>query len=244
LKESVLNEQPPELHRLADDFPLLVWRLGRPQRCASSALLGGGMGDRRWIVNAQVPIGYDRVDPEVHLAALARAVGCEGAGVGLLTAADVTRYGAGQEEGVSAVATVGLGMVTWAADEDGSWSPWRPGTINLVAFVPVPLSDAALVNSIITVTEAKTQALLDAAVPGTGTASDAACVCCPTHQRGQEAETFGGPRSAWGARLARAAYRAVTAGIVRLEPGGRGTAPFSEPGASTAAPRGGPTRPV
>ena len=77
---------------------------------------------------------------------------------------------------------------------------------------PAPLGDAALVNAVVTATEAKTQALGEGGVPGTGTASDAIVVCCPTGST----ERYGGPRSLWGARLARAVHRAVAAGTPAL----------------------------
>ncbi len=68
-------------------------------------------------------------------------------------------------------------MPTWAAVPGGTADPdLAPGTINIIVSVPVPLSDAALVNAVMTVTEAKTQAVLDAGFPGTGTATDAVCV--------------------------------------------------------------------
>ncbi len=84
-----------------------------------------------------------------------------------------------------------------------------PGTINIVAIVPERLSPAAMVNAVMSVTEAKAQALWDAGVPATGTASDAVCIVCPDEG---DAHRFGGPRSQWGARLARAVHRAVLAG--------------------------------
>ncbi|MET8158632.1 adenosylcobinamide amidohydrolase [Sphaerisporangium sp. NPDC005289] len=84
-----------------------------------------------------------------------------------------------------------------------------PGTINIIVAVPVAMSDAALVNAVMTVTEAKTQALAEAGYACTGTASDAVCVA--VRAEGPE-EPFGGPRSTWGARLARAVHRCVLAG--------------------------------
>jgi adenosylcobinamide amidohydrolase len=78
-----------------------------------------------------------------------------------------------------------------------------------VAIVPERLSNAAMVNAVMSVTEAKAQALWDAGVSATGTASDAICVLCPDHG---SAHPFGGPRSQWGARLARAVHRAVLNG--------------------------------
>ena len=92
------------------------------------------------------------------------------------------------------------------ADQDLS-----PGTINIIVSVPVPLTDAALVNAVITVTEAKTQAVLDAGFAATGTATDAVCVAA-RDPAGTAAEDFAGPRSAWGARIARSVYAAVLAG--------------------------------
>jgi adenosylcobinamide hydrolase len=59
------------------------------------------------------------------------------------------------------------------------------------------------------VTEAKVQALVDLGLDATGTATDAVCILCPTD--GTPA-SFGGPRSHWGSRLARAAHGAVLAG--------------------------------
>jgi adenosylcobinamide amidohydrolase len=85
----------------------------------------------------------------------------------------------------------------------------RAGTINVVAFVPAVLSDAALLNALCTITEAKSQALWLAGIEGTGTASDAVTLVCPP--RG-EVEPFGGPRSRWGAPLARAVCAAVRNG--------------------------------
>jgi adenosylcobinamide amidohydrolase len=85
-----------------------------------------------------------------------------------------------------------------------------PGTINVVAFVPVRHSEAALANLLCTVTEAKVQALADGAIAGTGTATDAVTVLCPATG---PAEPFGGPRSSYGARVARAVYAALRAGM-------------------------------
>ncbi len=191
--------------------PVLVWRFPTAVASISTAILGGGVGPRSWIVNVEVPRSYDRVDVADHLAQVATAAGCAGVGVGLVTAASVGAFTAGHDGDVEAVATVGLAQPTWAAGPDDSWSPWRPGTVNIVAWVPVALTGAALVNAVATATEAKTQALVEAGVPGTGTASDAVCVCCPTIA--EAGELFAGPRSPWGARLARAVHAAVRPGI-------------------------------
>ncbi len=193
-------------------LPLLLWRFRQPMTLASTAVSGGGLGLRHWVLNAQVPVDYARCDPEAHVDQLAGLLGLSGVGVGMLTAADVTYVQRSQDGGVSVEATVGLTHPTWAAaPEEGSAGDGaaRPGTVNIVAVVPVPLSHAALLNALCTVTEAKTQALLAAGIAGTGTASDAVTVICPP---GAASEQFGGPRSTWGARLARAVHDAVRAG--------------------------------
>lgn len=202
-----------ELVDLAGGRQALVWRFDAPARALSSTVLGGGLGERRWIINAEVELGYHHPDPAEHVAELAASVGLtEPGGIGLLTAARVARVASADDGGARCDATVGISVPTWAAGPEASWSRWEAGTINLVCWVPAPLSDAALVNAVATATEAKAQALVEAGVPGTGTASDAVAVCCPPGG----AEPYGGPRSEWGARLARAVHAAVAEGSARF----------------------------
>jgi adenosylcobinamide hydrolase len=192
------------------DLPLLVWRFPQAVRAIASGPLGGGIGLRQWVVNATVDRDYDRLDPDAHLRELADSLGLTGPGAGLLTAVDVAGAVTVVEDGVVVVATVGLGHPTLAAAPDTG--PLDPvGTINIVALVPAVLSDAALVNAVATATEAKVQALWEQGVIATGTASDAVFVGCVAHGDGVE-EPFGGPRSTWGARLARAVHGAVGTG--------------------------------
>jgi|SRR5579884_1995793 len=198
------------------NMPVLVWRWPVAMRVISSAPHGGGIGVRRWVINAQVPPSYARRDPDHHLAKLAVSLGLPGRGVGMLTAADVRSHVSGSDAGVEVIATVGLSQPILAAVPEPVVARPAPvpaaGTINIVAFVPQRLSDAALVNAVGTATEAKVQALVDAGLAATGTATDAVCVLCP--DEGQPAD-FGGPRSRWGARLARAVHAAVAAGACR-----------------------------
>ena len=214
-------------------LPFLVWRFPENWRAASSAAVGGGIGDRAWILNAQVAPDYARTDLAAHIAALARSTGIDadpdpdpdsgpgcgsdGSGVGLLTAADVTHATDVHDAGVVVRASVGIRLPVLA----GTSEPWtvpapltlRPGTINLVVLVPHPLTDGALVNVLTSVTEAKVQALFEAGVRGTGTASDAIVVACPRAAAAPERDPFGGPLSTWGGSAARASYAAVLAGV-------------------------------
>ena len=205
-------------------LPMALWYPGPGYRMISSGVLGGGLGPREWVLNAQVATGYARTDPEAHLRELARGLGLSGPGIGLLTAAPVTDVVQREDRGVHAAATVGLRVPTWAAarpgDPDRELAPidrdvWsRPGTINVIVSVPVPLAGAAFVNAVVTATEAKAQAVLDAGFAGTGTATDASSIAAPIDRGGAPAEEFTGPRSRWGASIARVVHAAVRAGAV------------------------------
>ncbi|HVM64200.1 MAG TPA: adenosylcobinamide amidohydrolase [Acidimicrobiales bacterium] len=200
---------------------VLVWRFPSLRRSLSTAPLGGGLGLARWALNLQVPGDYARTDPAAHLASVASALGLEPGGLGMMTAVDVRDWQWACEDGVEVAVTVGVTSPTWAAaPDDGSdargAAVHAPGTINVVASLPAALDDAALVNAATTVAEAKAQALAEAGVAGTGTASDAVGVLCPAVDGdvgGERATGFGGPRSYWGSRLARAVHRAVLAGL-------------------------------
>jgi adenosylcobinamide amidohydrolase len=192
--------------------PVLVWRSPTPFICASSAAFGGGMGLRSWIANIEVPKDYSRTDIADHAGEVRTELDLAGDGVLLLTAASVERHTIAEDGDVVATATVGLTLPTWAsapADDPTAWVPERPGTINIVAWVPARLSLSAMIGAVTTVTEAKVQALVEAGVPGSGTSSDAVAVACPADGL---VEPFAGVRSVWGARLARAAHEAVLAG--------------------------------
>ncbi|MFE6499188.1 adenosylcobinamide amidohydrolase [Kitasatospora sp. NPDC057738] len=225
---------------------LLVWRAGPGWRMVSSAVLGGGLGGRGWVLNAQVRPGYARMDPAEHLAELAAAEGLTGPGVGLMTAAPVDDCTRAEDGGVTALVTTGIGVALWAADPAAAPAEYRPGTINILAVVPAAVADAGLVNLLATATEAKVQALLDAGYDCSGTPSDAVCVAVRAASPDAPADPFGGPRSLWGARLARAVHRAVRAGAeLDRERRARGEPephPLAVPGCRVADVRG--TRPA
>jgi adenosylcobinamide hydrolase len=201
---------------------LLVWKFSHQLRSISSSVVGGGIGLVDWVMNLTVDSDYSRYDPGAHIAQIAAGQNLAGSGIGLMTAVNVFTHTVCQSDGASVCSTVGVSRPVWARDPSEPL-PKRdtrelrmPGTINLVCFVSEPLSDAALVNAIATITEAKTQALADCGIVGTGTASDAACVVCPVGTA-ENQDPFGGPRSYWGARLASATYEAVSTGVKKQQ---------------------------
>jgi adenosylcobinamide hydrolase len=165
-----------------------------------------------------VPMAYRRDDPDAHLETLARGLGLVGPGIGHLTGVDVHDRVRQDDGGAEVWATVGLGSPVLAAAPDGV-DQGSVGTVNIIAFLPVRLADAALVNAVLTATEAKAQALFEMGLAATGTATDAVTILCSPDG---DAEAYGGPRSRWGARLARAVHAAV------LWQGGKGSRPWSD----------------
>lgn len=215
---NALSAHPPEVRLRSEGGPALaarIWRLPGPVLSVSSAPLGGGLGLRHWVLNVQVPHDYDCDDPVRHLGELAAEAGLTGPGVGMMTAVDVRFAATACSEGINVDATVGVSAPQWAAEDEvgllEAAAAVRPGvgTINMVIALPERLGDAALVNAVSTATEAKTQALWDAGIDGTGTATDAICILCPPDGM---AQAYGGPRSTWGAPLARVVHGAVLSG--------------------------------
>lgn len=191
-------------------WPAWAWRLAPGHLVASSASVGGGVGERAWVLNAQVPRDYRRTDLAAHGGEIARSLALAGPGVTLLTAAEVTRGCAAADGGVVAHVTAGVDLPIWAASPDRPLAP-AAGTSNIVVLVRARLAPGALLNLLTTATEAKAQALWEAGIPGTGTPSDAVAVV--TSARGA-VEDFGGPRAAVGARVARAVHRALSEALV------------------------------
>ena len=199
---------------------ILVVELDAPYRCLSSAVFGGGLGEMRSWLNAQVPSDYARTDPETHLAELVRELGLPRPTVGMMTAALIEDHVDVARGTARVVATVGLRdphtAVSSGRDPGGGH---LPGTINLLILLQAPLTDAALVGAASTAVEAKVQALATAgvkagSVTATGTATDSICVACPTGSSGSRVH-FAGPATRVGSDLARAVHDAVVLGAER-----------------------------
>lgn len=205
----------------------LVVDLGGVRRCLSNAVVNGGLADARTWLNLQVPHGYARTDPDRHLIDEMAIRNLDPATtLGLMTAAHVDRATEHAQDGVRAVATVGIGVPLAAAGRRLRAVP-QVNTINLLVVVDAPLTDGALVNAVQTATEAKAQALADAGIaaanhPGfaTGTATDAVCVAA-TPGAG---EPFAGPVSPAGAAIARCVHAAVLRGAIAFRAGAQADA--------------------
>ncbi len=186
----------------------------------SSAVIGGGFAAAHAIVNCHVPKGFRCEDTERTLADFARRRAIAPPWIGLLTAACTEKAELAYDAagGLSALAVVTIGLSNTASAGRSDAAAWAPSTINTILVVDADPEPAALVNLVITATEAKSLALAEAGVRtpdgrlASGTSTDAVVVAATGRGRSYR---FGGPVSELGAVAGRAARSALDAGIRR-----------------------------
>lgn len=201
------------------DPEAVVVRAPRPLRAVSSAAVGGGVGEARALVNLHVAKGFRCEDLETSLAAFVGRRRVPAPWIGLANAAFTDKAALASEtaDGVTAAAIVTVGLSNLASAGVTPPAVWQLSTINTVVVVDAVPEPAALVNLIVTATEAKVLALAAAGVSGpdgaaSGTSSDAVAIV--TTDRGPRCR-FGGPVTALGWTVARAVRAAVEAGTRR-----------------------------
>jgi adenosylcobinamide hydrolase len=191
-----------------------------PLRVLSSAVLGGGAGEARAVANVRVPRGFRGEDSPAVLERFVARRRLPAPVVGLLTAAATEHAEAATatRSGLTALAVVTVGLSNRAAAGRSAVAAWAPSTINTILVVDADPAAAALVNLVITATEAKALALAEAGVRtddgalASGTSTDAVVVAATGRGR---AERFGGPVSELGATAARAVREAMVRGVAR-----------------------------
>lgn len=190
----------------------------RPLRVLSSAVLRGGFTEARAIVNLHVPKNDPCRDPAAMIDAYARRAGVPAPWVGLLTGALTARATVGHEAaaGYRALAVTTVGLSNPVAAGHSPIAVCTHSTINTVVVVDADPEPAALVNAVITATEAKGLALRAAGVAmpdgtaASGTSTDAVVIAATG--RGPAAR-FGGPASPLGWAVARAVRAALDPAI-------------------------------
>lgn len=194
-----------------------------PQRTLSWAIHGGGSRTASCV--AFVEVRNADLSPEVDPLALLRArLEAHGAldGIGLLTSRDlrhyVTRDAEYQGQCARCVATVGLSNALRAGDVPGpARHPARVGTINLVCWTSVPLSDDAALEAMSIAVEARTLAIHEQRVTSTqnalhasGTGTDCVVLAWPPSRTATT--PYAGKHTAVGHLVGAAVYAAVRDG--------------------------------
>ncbi len=201
------------------DPPILIATFEEPHRVLSWSMLRPGYQTVRRIAwlevrNADLPAGIDAA--QLIAARVARA-GIDDA-VLFVTSRDIRRHhlvrAAVETERATCVTTVGLSngeRVGMRLHEP----PPVAGTINTLVKVTRPLTEAAFIEAISIVSEARTAAVIDAGVRRkgvvvTGTGTDCIAVAAPLV--GEPAQ-FAGKHTALGEAIGDAVYRATAEGI-------------------------------
>jgi len=198
----------------------VVVRADEPLTTASSAVVGGGLGRASAIVNLHVPKNFRGEHADRVLEAFVARRSIPAPWVGLLTGAWTEKAEVATEtmDGITAVAIVTVGLSNPASAGRTAVAAWLPSTINTILVVDAAATPAALVNLVMTVTEAKVMVVAEAGVrtldgdPASGTSTDAIVIAATG--RGRRCE-FGGPVSDLGWAVARAARAALSTGVDR-----------------------------
>jgi len=180
----------------------------------SSSFFGGGFRRVRHILNAKVAEDYCSDAPAADLRAIAARCGVRDPFVGLLTAVPLRKarsvFSAEGGLRVGALVTAGVSNATSAGISRPCEA--KPGTINIILLLDATLTRSAMLNAIITATEAKCAVLneLDIRTPdgglATGTSTDTVTVamtgCGP-------AQPYAGPATVLGWLIAQTVRQAV-----------------------------------
>lgn len=190
-------------------------------RAISSAPLRFGILDVDKVLILQVPKDYNSERPEDELKDLINELKLGNNTVGLMTAAEVRKVltvtrQAFEDLLVTVVVTAGTSNALIAGE-----NPWKKGdegigsgTINIIALINKPLTDGALVNAVITVTEAKGVALRNLGFNAGGTTTDSVVVACPTE--GMKLK-YAGTATQVGMLLSRAVKDAIAESLTKAE---------------------------
>lgn len=192
----------------------------------SSAILNGGFSRISSFLNMKVDMNFngektDFPPPEQTIAQTASSLGLKKPFAGMMTAANMNSF----QYSVRSVGTVdvycfltsGLSNALAAGDR-GVYEPQqffsdrensRFGTINIAAGFSIPLSDAALAEALMIVTEAKSSVLFDLGVKSseserqaTGTGTDSAIIFCSKPDYKESVEEYCGKHTVLGEALA------------------------------------------
>lgn len=190
-------------------------------RTLSSAVHLGGFAEANGIVNWKVPIPYDCDDPVGDVDTQFGQWGYDPSRtVGLLTAAKLTHASVVEVEGdrfkLLCCTTSGTGNAARAGLPRETFSAYTAGTINTILLVDGQMTDAAMVNAIITASEAKAAALQDLRISdfengniATGTTTDAVVIGVSQNEQYEAVHAYAGTATTIGNAIGQSVYETV-----------------------------------
>ncbi|HDQ07434.1 MAG TPA: hypothetical protein ENN44_01420 [Methanoculleus sp.] len=172
---------------------------------AASTGVGGGIRDVSTICNSTVPKNFEHEDPLAYIHAIAASRGYGEDVFGLLTAVGMHNLCVLTYDYVTVFITAGV----------TNRNPQGPGTINIIVYTREACSEGALLELIITATEAKADALRRMGYDFTGTTTDAVVAC---HEGGGEvAHPYAGTFTDIGAKVYESILHGLPEALRRFE---------------------------
>ena len=173
---------------------------------ALSTGLLGGIGKAEHLFNHCIQEHEKLDEPEAYLKKVAEKFGMKKY-FGLLTSVSMKNLCIAEKNEVKIFATCGIGNPNE-----------KIGTINVIAVINAELPLSAMLNAVITITEAKSAALLEKGFRFTGTSTDAVIIAKTEEdawqcREGRKSYRYAGPESELGKKLWKAAKQAIKAGL-------------------------------
>lgn len=210
----------PELHiRYAPDHVCIHSR--EHFEVLSNAPYNGGMHSGNRFINWKVPLSYNCSDPSaMMLAELKKWEYDPSVSIGLQTAAHITHSAFAEEVGdeykLLVCASAGTGNAARAGLERQTFSAYVPGTVNIMVWIDGKMTSSAMVNAIISATEAKTAAFDDLRIKdashdciATGTSTDTVLIAVSQSDTYKNIHRYAGVVTTIGNAISRLVYAAV-----------------------------------
>ena len=172
---------------------------------AASTGINGGIRPVSTIFNHTVHSGVDLTEPGKELERVAAGAGLAPAFFGLLTALPVQQCCVLQYDFVTVFITAGIRREP----------PESAGTINIIVTSSEGMEDAALLETIMVATEAKTESLAALGLPLSGTSTDAVIAAC----EGEVKHRYAGRITEVGRRVREAILHGIPHAVQRHDSG-------------------------
>ncbi|WP_379969811.1 adenosylcobinamide amidohydrolase [Ectobacillus sp. sgz5001026] len=185
----------------------------------SSAVYGGGLKRASHFVNWKVPFDFDVSDPVLLMKQKLKEWECPAEqSIGLQTAANILDASIQEMNGdafrMICCVTAGVGNSARAGTRRETFSAYQCGTINTFLFIDGNMTHAAMINGIITATEAKAAAMQDLHITdengkiATGTTTDSV-VLAVTQNKNEPTHAFAGTATTIGNAIGCQVYDAI-----------------------------------
>ena len=204
----------------------LLLKTNSPYECLSNAIWNGGWVSANHFLHWKVPLDFMDENPENAIAKQVEMCGLvSDKPIVLLTAAKLTHASIHELEAdnfsVFCLVTAGTSNAVRAGRTRQTFPSYIPGTVNITVLIDAKMTQSAIVNAMITITEAKTAAIQDAGIVdganglmATGTTTDAVVVGCSQAECWPVIHRYAGTATDIGHAIETIVYRSVLESVL------------------------------